>query len=180
MAKYDPWRDYLRNLASAGQKEVTLNFENLERILGSSLEKSAHHYPSWWGNDRTHPQARAWLDAGWEKTMVDMETEKVKFQRIGRKASQSDRGKVLPPPQSFTIKCAYCKGKGIDPGVVDLQEHDCPVCKGGWQTLPGSRDDYETCGPCGGNGMEPGIPKNPLIRLSDPHHICHGSGLVKP
>jgi len=75
MSKYEPLRNYLENLAATNQFQVTLSFEELEGILGFSLCDSAHEHQPWWGNDRTHPQARAWLDAGWQcvdKDLVNM------------------------------------------------------------------------------------------------------------
>ena len=74
MAKWDPLRDYLRNLASEGQKEVTLSFRDIERINGFPLGKAACDYRQFWENDRTitRSQARAWLDAGWQVAEADL------------------------------------------------------------------------------------------------------------
>lgn len=81
MAKYDPLREYL--LKSKGN-ELTLTFKQIESIIGSSLsgpKRSAYSYRPWWGNDKTHVQARAWLDAGWKVDDVNLQQQKVIFKR---------------------------------------------------------------------------------------------------
>lgn len=63
MAKYDPLRKHLRrkNLA-----EVVMTFDDVERVIGGMLRKSAS-LAAWWGNERSsetrHVQCRSWLDA---------------------------------------------------------------------------------------------------------------------
>ncbi|WP_422850929.1 hypothetical protein [Bacillus cereus] len=37
----------------------------MNRILSLELTPSASTYESWWGNDKTHVQANAWMDARW-------------------------------------------------------------------------------------------------------------------
>ncbi len=80
MTKYIPLREYLQNLARL--TGITLSFSELEKILGFVLCEASHNHRSWWGNDMTHPQARAWLDAGWKVVMVNTKTKKVIFQPI--------------------------------------------------------------------------------------------------
>ena len=82
-------------------------------------------------------------------------------------------------PKRFTVKCPYSGGGSKDPGRIGMESYDCPVCAGtGWLTLWGDKDDYKPCGNCGGSGKERGEPPNPLFSVSNPCHICHGSGLV--
>ncbi len=65
MAKYDPLRDYL-NTRPPGMKQVSLTFDEIGKMVGG-LPRSAWKHKAWWGNDRkTHPQAKAWLEAGWQ------------------------------------------------------------------------------------------------------------------
>lgn len=90
--------------------------------------------------------------------------------------------RIVPSqPATFPIQCRYCNGFGKDGGRIDMQEHDCPACKGtGWLTLPGVLDNYKPCGHCQQNpGKEQGLPENPLFRLSSPCHVCLGSGLTR-
>lgn len=67
MSKYDPLYDYLRDLPG---REWYASFAQIEKILGDRLPDAASEHRSWWANDRTHTQARAWLDAGWETSDV--------------------------------------------------------------------------------------------------------------
>lgn len=174
MAKWDPLRDYLRNLALEGQKEITLSFRNIETINGFPLGKAAYDYRQFWENDRaiTRSQSRAWLDAGWEVAEADLGAKKVRFQRI----VQPDRGTIGTKTLSlFTVKCGYCRGTGIDPSPGNITGKDCRKCRGtGRRTLLGSEEDYITDEICEGTARD--------LRGFDPWepcHICDGTGLVK-
>jgi len=80
MFKYDPLRKYLQTLTGT---EITLTFQEIEEIIGVSMEPSARTYFRSWDNTGGSSAVRqnSWLDAGWKTVMVDMENEKVKFQR---------------------------------------------------------------------------------------------------
>jgi hypothetical protein len=67
MPKNDPLQSYLRN---CGQRPVTLTFADVQRIIQASLPNSAYDWDPWWANDRTHVQARAWMNAGYQKDAV--------------------------------------------------------------------------------------------------------------
>ena len=70
--KYSPLEHYLRELP-ASQKEVTMSFEQIERILNDKLPPSAYKYQAWWANEKegNHVNARAWANAGWKIDNVD-------------------------------------------------------------------------------------------------------------
>jgi hypothetical protein len=59
--KYTPLEHYLYDLPEL-QKEVTLSFEQIERILNDKLPPSAYQYQAWWANEKegNHVNARAW------------------------------------------------------------------------------------------------------------------------
>ena len=80
--KYAPLEKYLRGLSS-GEAEVTLSFEQIERILNDRLPPSAHEHRAWWGNQKkgTHVESIAWMDAGWMVDTVDLKEKWVKFVR---------------------------------------------------------------------------------------------------
>lgn len=80
--KYTPLENYLRDLP-ANQKEVTLSFEQIERIINAKLPTSAYEYQAWWANEKegNHVNARAWANAGWKVESVDFNR---KFARLGR------------------------------------------------------------------------------------------------
>jgi hypothetical protein len=79
MSKYDPLRDFLRAQTSS---ETPMRFQEIERILGFDLPASARQHPAWWSNNiGTHVNARAWRDAGWKTSRVDIRSERVTFVR---------------------------------------------------------------------------------------------------
>lgn len=78
IAKYNPLRDYL---ASYRATQLQLTFERIEHLIGCQLETGAYTFKSWWENDRNHPQAFAWLEAGWQVHDVDLPLRQVIFRR---------------------------------------------------------------------------------------------------
>jgi hypothetical protein len=61
---------------------VQLRFDEIERVLGFKLPKSAYDYEAWWSNNAVgHSHARAWLDAGWKTEDVDLAKRQVSFRR---------------------------------------------------------------------------------------------------
>jgi len=82
VARFNPLRDYL---ASYRASQLNLTFGYIESILKFELETAAYTFKSWWENDRKHPQAMSWLEAGWEVDDVDMQREGVVFKRVKNK-----------------------------------------------------------------------------------------------
>lgn len=80
--KYTPLENYLSGLP-AGQREVTLTFEQIERILNDCLPPSAKAYSAWWNNEieGSHVQARAWMGADWQVETVNLAGKWVRFLR---------------------------------------------------------------------------------------------------
>ncbi len=83
---YDLLEGYLRNLPSS-TKQVVLTFDQIEKIIAPyKLPPSAKHpelhYFRWWDNRPHDAGNKYWLDAGWKTTMIDIENQRVKFQRI--------------------------------------------------------------------------------------------------
>lgn len=79
MPKYSPLGDFL---SQCEDDLIELSFKEIEDILGSSLPDSAREHREWWGNDRSHTQARnGWLAAGWEVSHVDLQRKIVVFRR---------------------------------------------------------------------------------------------------
>ncbi|MGD9115752.1 MAG: hypothetical protein PVJ61_01015 [Dehalococcoidia bacterium] len=79
VARYNPLRDFL---ASYRASQLNLTFGYIETILKFELETAAYTFKDWWANDRKHPQAMSWLEAGWEVTDVDMQREGVIFKKV--------------------------------------------------------------------------------------------------
>ncbi len=79
--KYTRLAHYLHDAASSGS-EVTLRFEQIERIVQGKLPPSAYQSGPWWG-DSAHAQieAIAWMDECWMIGTVDLKEKWVKFVR---------------------------------------------------------------------------------------------------
>ena len=61
MAKYDPLKAHLGGRG----KQVVMTFDEIADLVGG-LPASAREYQAWWNNhDSTHPQSKAWNDAGY-------------------------------------------------------------------------------------------------------------------
>jgi len=82
--KYTPLENYLRDLPES-QREVTLGFEQIERILNDKLPSSAYEQ-SWWANEKegNHVNARSWSNAGWKVESLDVNKKWVKLVRVAK------------------------------------------------------------------------------------------------
>ncbi|MBC3900617.1 hypothetical protein GH811_13430 [Acetobacterium malicum] len=68
MSKYI---DLMRFLRESHQVAIELTYKEIEEIIGSNLPPSAYdNAQAWWSNSRSHTQANAWLDAGYETDSV--------------------------------------------------------------------------------------------------------------
>lgn len=82
MSKYEPLPQFLSSKVGTTHR---MSFEQIERVLGFKLPKSAYEHEAWWSNNDTgHSHARAWLSAGWRTQDVDLAACKVTFQRDGQ------------------------------------------------------------------------------------------------
>jgi len=81
--KYMPLEKYLRKLPES-QSEVTLHFEQIEKILNTKLPASAYEDRRWWDHEKegNHVNARAWANAGWKIESVDFTEKQVRLVRI--------------------------------------------------------------------------------------------------
>ena len=67
---------------------LPLTFQEIERILGKELPRSAFEYRAWWANDPTKPQSAAWFDEGWRTASVNMIARRLTFVRTNERAKQ--------------------------------------------------------------------------------------------
>ena len=80
MSVYDPLKNYL--LSKKGSKLVHLTFTQFDSIAPNKA-LSKYDVPQWWENDdKTHPQAHAWMTAGWKKKDVDLNRQIVTFMEV--------------------------------------------------------------------------------------------------
>jgi len=79
MSKYDPLR---RHLEARLGFETPMRFSDIEEVLGFGLPDSARKFPAWWSNNTgTHVGVKAWRDAGFRTSRVDIPGERVTFVR---------------------------------------------------------------------------------------------------
>jgi hypothetical protein len=78
MAKYDPLKVELRTNQGGSW---TASFSEIESTLAASLPRSAYDHREWWANDRTHPQAQAWMLAGWRVESCNLTSKRVIFRK---------------------------------------------------------------------------------------------------
>jgi hypothetical protein len=80
--KYASLEKFLRDLP-ASRREVTLGFDQVERILNSKLPASAYEDRRWWdhGTEGNHRSKRAWANAGWEIASLDVSQQWVRLVR---------------------------------------------------------------------------------------------------
>ena len=77
MGKYSLLGEHLRAL---GRDRIDMTFEEVERILGFSLPRSARVYRAWWANHEGNAQAKdGWLIAGYRVEYVDRKRRVVSF-----------------------------------------------------------------------------------------------------
>ena len=84
MTKYEPLSQLFAGLA-ASRQQITLGFDEIERVIGRELPRSARDHRPWWANEATqdsrHVQCKSWLAAGWRVAQVNLESRAVTFER---------------------------------------------------------------------------------------------------
>jgi len=76
-SKYYPLFNYLRD---RDEVEVTLTIGEIETLIGDKLPASAWSAKAWWSNrTKGAVQAAAWVEAGYQAAVVDLEQQTVTF-----------------------------------------------------------------------------------------------------
>jgi hypothetical protein len=80
--KYTPFETYLREVP-AGQRELTLTFEQIEQVMASRLPKTAYERLTYWTNEVPAglSHRNAWLHAGWTVSATSLSEKWVTFVR---------------------------------------------------------------------------------------------------
>ncbi len=80
--KYTPLEKYLSDLPKS-TREITLAFEQIEKILAFKLPSSAYEDRRWWDHETegNHVSKRAWANAGWKIESLDVNAKWVKLVR---------------------------------------------------------------------------------------------------
>jgi len=129
MGKYTPLGDFLRTQRT---QEVSLSFDEIERITGTKLPPKAQHHRAWWSNNQSNNvMTKFWIEAGYETERVDMAGRKLVFRRTVHGRSLADS---VPTTKKTTAAQAVGRHplRGllkdvtrVPPGV-DLTEPACP------------------------------------------------------
>jgi len=82
VAKYDGLAEFLRRQRGV---HLQVTFEQLATTVPGGLPPSAYRHRAWWANEANgrHVHARAWLNAGWVVSGIDLAGQVVTFQRSG-------------------------------------------------------------------------------------------------
>jgi uncharacterized HhH-GPD family protein len=67
----------LTDFLTTATSPVTLQFSELERILGRLLPASARRHRAWWANSATQTLPRQWLAVGWRAETVSLPQEQI-------------------------------------------------------------------------------------------------------
>lgn len=104
MSKFQGLSDHL-----AGQKgnEWRGSFDEVEKLLGAPLPKTARSGVAWWANDPAKAQSSAWLGAGWQVMDADPKAGTVTFLRAD--AAKPARKKA--PAKAAAAKAAASKAE---------------------------------------------------------------------
>lgn len=78
MGKYDPLRRHLEGLR---ESRITLEFSEVERIIGAKLPKSSFHYHAHWESDWPTRPGLAIREAGWGVERLDLLNRRVTLTR---------------------------------------------------------------------------------------------------
>lgn len=98
MSVYQPLQSFLARQAEAS---VVMSYDDIERVLGRKLPKTAYgaNKRQWWANTETHSQALAWLRAN-RKAKLDVTRSEVAFirqtQAGSTRVSEDDAEFALP------------------------------------------------------------------------------------
>lgn len=94
MSRYEPLEHFLRERRQA---EVPMTFEEIERVIGRRLPKSAHTHRAWWSNNPSNNvMTRSWLAAGYVTEQVDMGSQTLVFRRERRSLSPISPAPTAP------------------------------------------------------------------------------------
>lgn len=94
-SKYTPLTKFLMKKPQT-IKSIDCSFAELESVLGFILPSSAYKHAPWWANQTectNRPQCKAWMQAGFEVTILNQTPNKgsVRFTRVGNSPSFSSK-----------------------------------------------------------------------------------------
>ena len=79
MAKGDKYIALTAYLEKCGQDVVKMSFNDIERVLGDKLPKSAYVHTAFWANTESHSFAFGWRNAGYLSRNLNLEKQTIEF-----------------------------------------------------------------------------------------------------
>lgn len=67
--KYEALMNYFQSLEV---NKVTLTYDDIEKIIGFKLPKSAYQYSAYWSKSKTHTITRSWIENGWNINVLKL------------------------------------------------------------------------------------------------------------
>lgn len=114
------------HLAGLNETRWRATFDEVERVLGTTLPESARTYQAWWAN-QMRSQSLGWQLAGWKAVDLDLKNEKVTFVYVGGDEEGDDgdgrSGGGDGEPRRLTIaeaKAGLAATFGVDPGQIEI------------------------------------------------------------
>ncbi len=119
MSKYDPLARYL---AEVDEDSVTLSFGKINELVSGGLPQSAYDHRPWWANrnDGYGSQNQGWQSVGWESSEVDMEKERVTFNRVVKKRADFKDVPFIKPLSIEEAKQGLALMFKVDPTSIDI------------------------------------------------------------
>lgn len=96
--KYDPLKQWL---IENGNEKIRISFSEIADLVGG-LPPSAYKHRAFWSNTDSHPFSTAWVGAGYKAVGCDLQSQYVRFLRVGSVDSAND----LTRSRRTTVKAA--------------------------------------------------------------------------
>lgn len=110
-SKYAPLTDFLKR---RGEGHVAMTFSEIEVVLGFDLPPSSRRHRAWWSNNGSNSvMTRAWLDAGYQSRKVDIEGERLVFERLNA-VDEDERRTSADHPLWGAMKGTVTIAPGVD------------------------------------------------------------------
>jgi hypothetical protein len=104
MSKYQPLQAFLSNRSDS---ELPMSFQEIEALIGAPLPPAALKHRPWWSNNASnHVHSRAWLEAGYRTSRVNMASRKLVFERAAPTVSGAGWIAALQAQLGGTVQVA--------------------------------------------------------------------------
>jgi hypothetical protein len=119
MSKYD---SLARFLAEIDEDSITLSFSRINDLLDGGLPQSAYDHRPWWANrnDGAGSQNQGWQSVGWESSDVEMDAQKVTFNRVVKKRTDFKDVPYVKPLSIEEAKIGMSLMFNVDPKSIDI------------------------------------------------------------